>query len=324
MVKLEFAARRKRRPPQGLRTSFPTFAKRIRANRANHRGLDYDAQGRTAEAITEYEKACRFDPFRSAPFYNLGLVYKYSGDWERSLHFNQRATELAPDDQAGWWNLGIAATALGRWDVARRAWWGAGVPVPKGAGPIDFPCGTAPIRLNPASDGEVVWSQRLDPARAGLSSIPLPESGFHFADVVPNDGAARGFRKLNGHDVPVFNCLQLLEASPFSTWVAQIELESPVEGAAESSMDLLVELALERDLVVENWSTSLRIFCKACSEGSPSSDHEHTPAETAGTHRVAIAARDAEQARALLAEWEPRSEGATVLTLDLALAAKVS
>ena len=167
---------------------FSFLGKRARASRANERGRELARVGRAREAIQEYERARRLDPTWSMPAYNLGLIYKYSGDWERSLQFNERATELDRDDQAGWWNLGIAATALGRWDLARSAWRGAGLEVPDGDGPLDYPCGRTPIRLNPETDGEVVWSQRLDPARAEIRSIPLADSGFRFADVVLNDG----------------------------------------------------------------------------------------------------------------------------------------
>jgi hypothetical protein len=48
------------------------------------------------------------------PWFNLGLPYKRQRRWEVSLRFNRKATELAADDQAGWCNLGIAATALRR------------------------------------------------------------------------------------------------------------------------------------------------------------------------------------------------------------------
>jgi hypothetical protein len=49
------------------------------------------------------------------------------------------------------WNLGIAATALGDWATARRAWTAFGVTLPAGPAdqPIDGDFGITPIRLNP-------------------------------------------------------------------------------------------------------------------------------------------------------------------------------
>src|SRR5205807_10273545 len=69
-------------------------------------------------------------------------------------------------DKAAWWNQGIAATALGRWGLARRAWAGFGIDLPAGEGPLDFPCGSCPVRLCPDGDAEVVWAHRIDPARS--------------------------------------------------------------------------------------------------------------------------------------------------------------
>ena len=299
---------------------FSFFGKRARASRANERGRALAAVGRAHEAIQEYERACRLDSTWSMPAFNLGLLYKYSGDWKRSLECNQRATELDPDDQGGWWNLGIAATALGRWDVARSAWQRAGLRVPDGDGPPDFPCGRTPIRLNPDADGEVVWSDRLDPARARIVSIPLAESGFRFADLVLHDGATKGHRRRGDRDVPVFDCLQLLEASSFSTWVAEVEPSAAPATPDLSWSDLLEDLAVERGLAAEDWTRSIARICKACSEGRPHAAHEREH-PGAGLHRVAIAAHDTEEVHSLLDEWRRRTEAARVLTVDVVLPA---
>jgi len=306
-----------------MRNPFTALIKRARANRANERGRELDRQGLEAEAIAAYEHASNLDPRWSVPFYNLGLIYKYRRDWQLSLRQNQRAVELDASDVAACWNLGIAATALSRWAVARSAWRAAGVSIPDGEGPIDYPCGRTPVRLNPTTEGEVVWSRRLDPARAMIESIPLPQSGFRYGDIVLNDGAAKGYRMLGEQEVPVFDCLDLLSPSSFSTHVAQVALGE--EGSEPPSpIDLLVELAVERRLAAEDWSTSFQILCKACSEGRPHAGHEHEHREVNGPHRIAIAALDEEQARALLDEWLPRSGGARLISFEVALSAAPS
>ncbi|HEY6555911.1 MAG TPA: hypothetical protein VI072_01505 [Polyangiaceae bacterium] len=173
----------------------------------------------------------------------------------------------------------------------------------------------APIRLNPEADAEVVWSQRLDPARAVLRNIPLPESGFRFGDIVLNDGAATGHRKLDDREVPVFNCLGLMQASQFSTWVIDVEFqEAPDSNLA--AVERLGELATARDLAAEDWSTSIRILCKACSEGSPAAEHDHDSSSDR-RHRVAIAAPDSEQAQRLVEDWEAHTGSVTVLAFEL-------
>lgn len=286
--------------------------RRGRAEVHNERGRQLDREGRTEEAIREYELAREADADWSVPHYNLGLIYKCAGDWRRSLECNQRAAALDPADQAGWWNLGIAATALGEWREARRAWHGCGIAVPEGDGPLDFPCGRTPVRLHPREDAEVVWSQRLDPARAAILNIPFPESGFRWKDVVLNDGAPNGYRMLDDHEVPVFDCLALLEPSAFSTYVAEVEMV-----AAGAAADRLAELAASRGLAAEDWSTSVEVLCKACSEGRPHARHDHAAPEVKGPHRIAIAAPGMEDVRRLIADWQAHPSAVRILSLAL-------
>ncbi|HYQ17576.1 MAG TPA: tetratricopeptide repeat protein, partial [Polyangiaceae bacterium] len=295
-----------------MKNLFSPLAKRQRARRANGRGRTLSDQGENAAAIEQYQRAIQLDPSYSAPFYNLGLLHKYRGDWQASLDANLRATELAPKDQAGWWNLGIAATALGRWDLARLAWRGAGLVVPDGEGPLDMPCGFTPIRLHPDGAGETVWSHRLDPARARLSNIPLGD--YCYGDVVLNDGAVVGYRKSDGEDVPVFNCLALLEPSALSTWCVEIELDARKATAEnESAFNELDSLAQERGLAAEDWSRSVQLLCKACSEGVPHERHDSEPVGSApatssepdSKHRIAIAAHTRGEVNDLLEDWQP-------------------
>ena len=294
---------------------FTHFCRRGRANRANERGRELDRQGRTTEALAEYERACRLDPEWSVPFYNIGLVHKYAGRWELSLQHNQRAVERDASDTDACWNLGIAATGLGRWDLARRAWRAAGIAVPDGTGPIDFPCGRTPVRLNPATDGEVVWCDRLDPVRAAIRNIPLPESGFRFRDIVLHDGAANGYRKLGDQERPVFDCLLLLERSAFSTYVAQIQPGD--QSSWDAVMNRLADDALDREMAAEDWTSSVAFICEACSTGRPHEQHHHERIVHEGPHRVAIAAPAEPDARALIAAWLPHSTGARLLQFDV-------
>ncbi|MCB1037286.1 MAG: tetratricopeptide repeat protein [Acidobacteria bacterium] len=271
-----------------------------------------------SEAVGEYERACRLAPSWSVPFYDLGLHFKYEGDWVRSFELNLRAAELDPEDQAGWWNLGIAATALGRWEEARRAWRGAGLEVPEGEGPLDHPCGYGPVRLNPDTDGEVVWCDRLDPARALIRNIPLVESGFRYGDIVLNDGAPNGYRLCDGVEVPVLDCLALLVPSVFSTWVVEAEIPVSPDEAETTPIEALKELAEASSLSAEDWSTSIRVLCKACSEGRPDPTHTHGCGEERD-RRIAIAAPTQGAAEDLMDRWVRQSQGVEVRSLELGL-----
>lgn len=100
-------------------------------------------------------------------------------------------------------------------------------------------------------------------------------------------------------------------------------MDLPDAGSSVVDTELLEELALKRDLAAEDWSTSLQILCKACSEGKPYSGHEHPNVEPGRHRRVAIAAPNAAQAQLLLEDWRSQVGDITVLEFDLALDAAV-
>jgi hypothetical protein len=265
------------------------------AQELNDQGLRLADEGDTSGAEAAYLGAVALDPEWSAPVYNLGLLYKYKGDWHRSLEYNRKATELNPDDEASWWNLGIAATALGEWSEARRAWSACGMNPPPGDGAPDFGWGMTPVRLEPNGDGEVVWARRIDPARALIGSVPLPTSPYRWRDIVLTDGAEEGQRIIEGRVYSVFNALQLLSPSAFQTFV--VELGTDNEGAITA----LGELAMADEMGAEYWGKSTQILCKACSLGLPDG-HSHHDGAPANPH-FGLAARDEGQVRTLLDRW---------------------
>ena len=69
------------------------------AERLLAEGLEHEGAGDSAAAERAYHAAAEASPDWSAPFYNLGLMYKYQARWRESLQFNKRATTLAPDDE---------------------------------------------------------------------------------------------------------------------------------------------------------------------------------------------------------------------------------
>ncbi|ONI68618.1 hypothetical protein BWI15_37180 [Kribbella sp. ALI-6-A] len=250
---------------------------------------DAEAAGRLAVELLELL------PQFSEIWFEAGMYSKARGDWAESAVRNQRAVDLfTPDDAAGYdgenpaaWNLGIAATALGDWATARRAWTAYGIDgIEAGTAPIDMDFGAAPIRLNPDrpslphqvtpdfGDTEVVWCRRRSPAHAVISSVPLPASGHRFGDVVLHDGEPKGTRRLGDQEVAVFDQLARLEDSGLPTWQAQVLNANP------SDLDALADLAASRGLGVDDWS-SIRLMCADCSHGSPG--HDHPPAATEAT-----------------------------------------
>lgn len=230
------------------------------------------------------------------PWYNLGLVRKYQGQWAESLRCNLLAAELDPEDEAAWWNAGIAATALGDWEVARLAWEGVGITLPPGEGKIRMRLGLTPIRLNPDDQGEVVWCERIDPARAIIRNVPLSDSGHRYGDLLLHDGASNGTRLYQGQEVPVFDALQLLQASRYTTYQVRVMV-----GGAEDVI-ALAELAEQYDCGIEDWETIRRI-CAACSRGNPGPHEPSSQEQGQNITTFAIAARDDAALRALLTAW---------------------
>jgi hypothetical protein len=265
------------------------------AESLNQKGLDLEKAGNPEAATAAYLGAIKADPTWSAPAYNLGLMYKYQLRWKESLEYNQRAAALNPDDEASWWNLGIAATALGDWGEARRAWAACGMNPPKGDGPPDFGWGMTPVRLDRDGAGEVVWGRRIDPARVQIENVPLPTSQSRWQDVVLIDGATDGQRIIEGRVYPVFNVLTTLVRSGYHTYV--VELAS----ASDEAISGLCQLASDLDVGAEYWGATTNILCYACSHGLPDG-HEHAEGKPAHPH-LGLAVLEESQVQSIIDKW---------------------
>src|SRR5207253_706258 len=69
----------------------------------------------------------------------------------------------------------------------------------------------------------------------------------------------------------------------------------------------------------EDWSTSVRTICKACSEGRPHGTHDTQAAPPDGVHIIGVAARDRQHATQILRAWESDRKDVHVESLDDAL-----
>jgi hypothetical protein len=281
----------------------------------NDRGSQSINSGKSTRGERFYKWASSVDPRWSVPWYNLGLHTKNIGRWRDSLRSNQRALELDPSDEAAWWNLGIAATALRDWSEAGRAWKGCGIEFEATDGEVRTPTVTACVRLDPAGLGEVVWGQRLDPARMVILNVPLPESGHRFHDIILNDGASNGTRiDENGREVPVFDELSIWEVSEYSTF--RVSLQIPDEPAEEG----LINVCRTQQLGVEDWTT-IRFVCAKCSKGNPGPHECDAKPLDDGSRRFGFGARKLEDLSRVLQEWASRNAGADFGPLELLLSA---
>ena len=236
-----------------------------------------------AELVGYLSELVQREPENAHAWFDLGLAHKYLGNWRESADANLRALAISsqPEDPA-WWNLGIAATALRDWTLARRAWRGYGIDatmLPDGSGPIELDWGSNPVRIKSArGEQEVVWGRRLCPARMRIESIPFPSSGHRWGDIVLHDGAENGTRTVNGSTYSVFDELERWSPSEIPT------LRSDVRCASEGDAQALVDAFREARFDAEDWSSNVRRLCKACSEGSVAS-HDH-PFIEGGEHRT--------------------------------------
>lgn len=236
------------------------------------------------------------------PFYHYmrGLALKYQMDWAGSLRDNLRAIELSDEfDQAQHWNAAIAATGLGQWATVRELWAACDIPLPEGDGPIDGDFGVAVVRLNPWSTGETVFMRRIDPVRARILNVPLPESGHRFGDIVLHDGAATGSRFDGEREVHVFNELERLLPSEFQTFVVFVRAPS------REDIDALLRASAPGIGYAEDWTQSIRHYCLRCSYGAP---HNHAQVQDENpqwqTERnLGIAAQSHLSVEKLLKDW---------------------
>lgn len=261
----------------------------------NEEGVELAKGGDTAAAEERYRKAIEINPAWSVPWYNLGLLYKGQRKWVDAFDSNKRAASLDRSDEAAWWNLGIAATAVGKWKDARVAWTAVGISMPPGIGLPHMNLGLIPVRINPEGEAEVVWCNRIDPARAVIKSVPLPQSNHRYGDLLLHDGTANGYRLVGEKELPVLDELELLAESEFGTFRISVI-------AGEGDALALIESAEDAGLAGEDWS-ALRVLCKECSEGKPYDRHQHPVLETGNTRRVGIAATCEQEVQQLATAW---------------------
>lgn len=175
--------------------------------------------------------------------------------------------------------------------------------------------GLTPIRLNPDAQGEVVWCDRIDPARAIIRNNPLPGSTFRYSDLLLHGGAPNGSRMLRGQEVPVFDAIQLVRASPYQTYTLNLHVDHADDLLA------LAEQAERSGFGIEDWE-SIRQLCPAA---APAIQAHTSPPQYAGGQVVALAlaAENDAALRALLHAWAAAHPASAVLDLMLLVPARL-
>ena len=83
-----------------------------------------------------------------------------------------------------------------------------------------------------------------------------------------HDGVPHGERTTarRATPIPVFDEIELWAPSPVPTWVVLLE------AATEADRDALEQLAADAGFAAEDWSSSVRLLCRTCSESRMPSD----------------------------------------------------
>ncbi len=273
----------------------------------------FDA-GDLTSASRRFADLLEASPEQASHHYMRGLAHKYLRDWRTSLTHNLRSSELQNhEDEASLWNAGIAATALGEWSLARQQWQRCGMSIPSGDGAIDANFGSCCVRLNPWAEGEVVHARRIDVVRARIVNVPLPESGFRFGDIVLHDGAEVGERRSGDVRLPVFNVLQLLDASPFRTHAVFVR--------APTRTDLLplIDSRAPGIGAIEDWTDSVRHICLRCSHGVAHhhADRGQGDGDWERDRSIGIAAQGRAAVERILKAWASAGTGRIIDGIEL-------
>ena len=273
-------------------------------------------EGDLAQAAMLFGELIAIAPGVAYLHYMRGLAHKYLRDWPASLQDNLQSQALRDDfDQGSAWNAGIAATGAGDWAEARRQWRRCGIALPGDDGPIEGDFGVACIRLNPWASAETVYMRRIDPVRARIDNVPLPESGYRYGDIVLHDGASTGHRAYGERQVPVFNAMQRLQPSDMATFTVFVR--------CASADDIAALQALTRPGIglVEDWTASVRRLCRRCSYGTPHQhDDEAQSAEDSGWTRerdLGVAAQGRAAVETLIADWIAAAPGRVLEAIEL-------
>jgi tetratricopeptide (TPR) repeat protein len=76
-----------------------------------------EMQNHDLEAAQQYlEQAIHIDPYASAPYIALGVVYNHAGRYAAALHASERGVSLSPRSWQGYFEMATASIAKGLYE----------------------------------------------------------------------------------------------------------------------------------------------------------------------------------------------------------------
>ena len=258
--------------------------------------LIYDQSGDIYNAIKLYKRVIKLEEQWPLPYFRLQAIYKSRQEWKPTYHYTKRALALDPMHSDVWWDLGIAATALKKWRIARNVWSKFNIPP-------TFPKNTrevCAIYLPNGNQFELIWARPLCPARAEIISIPQPASGRRYKDLIYYDRMQlKGHTIAGNRKMPVFAFLGHCKHSNYETFSCQLYTNK------ERDLQSLEALCVEAGCGFENWSNSALSFSPGVLEGIPEfyNIKNISSQALADEQWVAIAAKNQHEVEWMLQQW---------------------
>ncbi|MEQ8706199.1 MAG: hypothetical protein RIC19_19865 [Phaeodactylibacter sp.] len=261
-----------------------------------HRALfeqarQYEAAADPYNAVKLYKRVIKEVPQWQQPYLRLGHMYKYRREWKPALYYNKKAVALEVSNRQAWWDVGLAATALGKLRQARRVWekFGWNTTGQHSLKPVS-------VRLQFQNQFEVLWVQRISPCLGYIRSIPQPASGRRYGDLVLIDNMVRGYHSSGMHRLPIYDELGLKKCGHYGTFSCTL-LQ-----ATEEDIKLLQQLCQEQNMGFEVWGNAAQAATVRSAKGKP--EYYAFSRYAAPELLVAIAARQQAEVRSVLKAWE--------------------
>lgn len=204
----------------------------------------YGRLGDVYHAVKLYKRVMKLEPEWPAPYLALGRIYHSRREWKPAFYYFKKTVAFLPELREAWWCLGIAATALKKWRVARSVWAKFGL--------SELPGNPEGLRLTYDGTFEILWMSAIDPARARILSIPHPASGFRFRDEVLYERKPVGHHIVANRRVPVYAELGLVKRSHYRTYSCLLH------NASAEQIQRLEKLCYDARLGFEIWSNAAR------------------------------------------------------------------
>ncbi len=252
--------------------------------------IAYDESGDVYNAVKLYKRVLCLAPDEIEPYLRLVRIYKVRCEWKSVLHYAKKVVSLDAGQHQVWWDLGLAASALGRDRIARSVW-------SKFAAPFRWKKRIV-LQLSLNGAFEIVLARAIDPTRAILCSIPHPESGMRYWDLVLFDREVVGYSMHGNSREPVFPVLYRVKPSFFNTYCCILE------NCTKSGLEILSRLCEDADIGWEIWSDATW-ESPVISEGKRPEFFGKTifKEEGATSLCIALAAKQEEEAREVLNNW---------------------